>query len=170
MKNAWPVKAQALGGRHYRYNYVDQNFDSYSVEYTFADGTKFYMDGRCMVGALPLYSSYAHGTKGLAVLSKNGDIGTPSMIFKGQNMDRSNMLWESTDKSNAYQNEWDALITAIRQNEPHNEVKRGVDASVATGMGRMAAHTAQEISWDDFVNCPHAFAPDADKMTMDGPV
>jgi len=43
MKNAWPIKAQALGGRHYRHSpagnlYVDQNFDSYSVEYTFADG------------------------------------------------------------------------------------------------------------------------------------
>jgi hypothetical protein len=48
-------------------------------------------------------------------------------------------------------------------------VKRGVDASVTTGMGRMAAHTAQEITWDDFMNCPQAFAPDADKMTMDGP-
>ena len=41
MKNAWPIKAQALGGRHYRTNpdgvpYVDQNIDSYSVEYTFA--------------------------------------------------------------------------------------------------------------------------------------
>ena len=46
MKNAWPVKAHAVGGRHYRYNNVDQNFDSYSVEYTFADGTKFLMDGR----------------------------------------------------------------------------------------------------------------------------
>ncbi|HYR57331.1 MAG TPA: gfo/Idh/MocA family oxidoreductase, partial [Chthoniobacteraceae bacterium] len=169
MKNAWPVKAQAVGGRHYRYNNVDQNFDSYSVEYTFADGTKFLMDGRCMVGALPLYQSFAHGTKGLAVISKNGDIGTPSMTFKGQNMDRTNVIWESTDKSVAYQNEWDDLISAIRQNEPYNEVKRGVDASVATGMGRMAAHTAQEISWDDFVNCDQAFAPDADKFTMDSP-
>ena len=47
MKNAWPVKAQALGGRHYKLNpegvpYVDQNFDTYSVEYTFADGAKMY--------------------------------------------------------------------------------------------------------------------------------
>jgi predicted dehydrogenase len=84
MKNAWPVKAQALGGRHYRYDYVDQNFDSYSVEYTFADNTKFLMEGRCMVGALPLYSSYAHGSKGLAVISKNGDCGTPSSTYKGQ--------------------------------------------------------------------------------------
>ena len=27
MKNAWPVKAQAVGGRHYRNNCIDQNFD-----------------------------------------------------------------------------------------------------------------------------------------------
>src|ERR1044071_2313470 len=45
MKNDWPVKAQALGGRHYKTNsegqpYVDQNFDAYSVEYTFKDGSK----------------------------------------------------------------------------------------------------------------------------------
>ena len=48
MKNAWPVKAQALGGRHFRGDYVDQNFDVYSVEYTFDDGSKFsLMAGRC---------------------------------------------------------------------------------------------------------------------------
>jgi predicted dehydrogenase len=169
MKNAWPIKAHGIGGRHYRYNYVDQNFDSYSVEYTFEDGTKFIMDGRCMVGAVPMYHSFAHGTKGLAVISKNGDMGTPSMTFKGQNMSRENMIWQSTDTSNAYQNEWDALITAIRTNTPHNEVKRGVDASVATGLGRMASHTGQELTWDDFLNCDQVFAPDADKFTMDSP-
>jgi predicted dehydrogenase len=169
MKNAWPVKAHAIGGRHYRYANVDQNFDSYSVEYTFADNTKFIMDGRCMVGAVPMYHSFAHGTKGSAIIAKNGDCGAPSSIFKGLGMDRESMTWQSTDKSNPYQNEWNALIDAIRQNTPHNEAKRGVDASVATGLGRMAAHTGQELTWDDFLNCPHAFAPDADKMTMDGP-
>ena len=55
MKNAWPVKAQALGGRHYRQTpegqpAVDQNFDVYSVEYTFDDGAKFIMDGRTIDG------------------------------------------------------------------------------------------------------------------------
>jgi predicted dehydrogenase len=173
MKNAWPIKAQSVGGRHYKTGpngeYVDQNFDSYGVEYTFEDGTKFMMDGRCMIGAAAIYSSYAHGTKGLAVISKAGDIGTPSMTFKGQNLDRSKMIWESTDKTNPYQNEWDELLSAIRTDTPYNEVKRGVDASVATGLGRMAAHTGQELTWDDFLNCDFTMAPDADKMTMDGP-
>jgi predicted dehydrogenase len=169
MKNAWPVKAHAIGGRHYRGNYVDQNFDSYSVEYTFADGGKFIMDGRCMVGAVPMYNSFAHGTKGMAVISKNGDCGRPSSTYKGQNIDRANMLWQSEDTSDPYQNEWNALVDAIRQNKKHNEAKRGVDASVATSLGRMAAHTGQEVTWDEMVNSEHAFAPDADKFTMDSP-
>src|SRR5206468_5211211 len=72
MKNAWPVKAQALGGRHYRQSggggkCMDQNFDSYSVEYTFSDGSKFMMDGRCVNGCNDIYSSYAHGSKGMAI-------------------------------------------------------------------------------------------------------
>ena len=89
MKNAWPVKAQGLGGRHYRQSpegitYVDQNFDVYSVEYTYVDGSKFYFGGRCMTGAQQIYSSYLHGSKGLAIVSKNGDCGMPSSIFRLQ--------------------------------------------------------------------------------------
>ena len=172
MKNAWPVKAQALGGRHYRGDYVDQNFDSYSVEYTFADGSKFIMDGRCMVGALPIYSSYAQGTKGNAILAHDGDCGLPSSLHKGMKADRASQIWVSDiapDQRDPYQNEWNALIDAIRNNKPHNEAKRGVEASVATSMGRMAAHTAQEITWDDMLNCDQEFAPGADKFTMNSP-
>jgi hypothetical protein len=56
MKNAWPIKAQALGGRHYRQSpegitYVDQNFDTYSVEYTFAEAQVYY--GQTLYRRLP---------------------------------------------------------------------------------------------------------------------
>ena len=100
MKNAWPVKAQAVGGRHYRNNpegvpYVDQNFDSYAVEYTFDDGTKLNVEGRNMIGATNIYSSYAHGTKGSAIVSKHGDCGPPSSIYSGQKPERSEKVWES---------------------------------------------------------------------------
>ena len=93
MKNAWPIKAQALGGRHYRTNadgepYVDQNLDTYSVEYTFADGGRMIMDGRCINGCNAIYSSYAHGSKGIAVVSHSNDCDPPSRIFKGQNQQR----------------------------------------------------------------------------------
>jgi len=172
MKNAWPVKAQALGGRHYRDDSVDQNFDLYAVEYTYADGTTFNFDGRRMTGCQNIYSSYLHGTKGMAIVSKSGDCGRPSSLFKGQTPVRSEMIWQSKinrEDANPYQNEWDDLIDAIRQDKPYNEAKRGAEASLVSSMGRMAAHTGQVITYDQMLNCKHEFAPNADKLTPDGP-
>jgi predicted dehydrogenase len=177
MKNDWPVKAQALGGRHYRQSpegvtYVDQNFDTYSVEYTYPDGTKFFMDGRCIMGCNDIYSSYAHGSKGMAVVSKSGDCGMPSSIHKGQDPTRESMAWESEvdrDERNPYQNEWNDLVDAIRSDKPYNEVERGVKGSLVTSLGRMAAHTGQEVTYEQILNSDHEMAPGLDKLTMDSP-
>ena len=172
MKNAWPVEAQAVGGRHYRGDYVDQNFDVYGVEYTFADGTKFVMDGRCIKGCSEIYKSFAHGTKGTAIMSHGGDVGAPSAIFKGLASSPADMTWESKlnpDETSPYHNEWVDLLTAIRADKPYNEVKRGVEASLVTSMGRMAAHTGRIVTYDQILNSKHEFAPDVDKLTYDGP-
>ena len=174
MKNAWPVKAQGVGGRHYRFAddgtaFVDQNFDAYGVEYTFADGTKFLFDGRCMDGAKVIYNSFIHGTKGCAIASRNGDCGTPSSTYKGFAATPQNKLWQSTDRTTPYQNEWDDLMHAIVNDKPYNEVKRGVEASLVTSMGRMAAHTGQEITFEQMLNSDHEFAPGIDKLTDDSP-
>jgi predicted dehydrogenase len=174
MKNAWPVMAQGVGGRHYKFAdngapFVDQNFDSYGIEYTFPDGTKMLFDGRCIDGAEENYHSFVHGTKGVAIASKMGDCGAPSSTFKGLTASPENRIWESTDRSGSYQNEWDDLIAAIINDRPYNEVKRGVEASVVTSMGRMAAHTGRQITFDAMLNSDHEFAPGIDKLTADSP-
>jgi hypothetical protein len=151
---------------------VDQNFDTYSAEYTFEDGSKFYFDGRCMTGCHDNFSSYIHGTKGSAIASKSGDCGGPSAIFKGQSPNRPDMVWQSQvvpGEQNWYQNEWNDLLDAIRNDQPYNEVDRGVTVSLVTSMGRMAAHTGQEITFDDMLNCEHEMAPGLDKLTADSP-
>ena len=177
IKGSWPIKAQGLGGRHYRQSpegitYVDQNFDTYAVEYTYADGTKFNFDGRCIDGCQQYYASYLHGTKGIAVASKSGDCGLPSSIHKGQDPTRETIVWESKiapDQRDPYTNEWNDLVEAIRSNKAYNEVKRGVEGSLVTSMGRMAAHTGQEITFDQMLNCEHEMAPSVDKLTMNSP-
>jgi predicted dehydrogenase len=177
MKNAWPVKAQGMGGRHFRNSpdgepWVDQNLDSYTVEYTFEDGAKFYMHGRCNVGAHSMYFSHAHGTKGMAICAKNGDYGGPSSIHKNQQPTRGSMTWQSKDygaENDPYLNEWNDLMEAIRNDKPYNEVPFGVQASVVTSMGRMATHTGQEITYDDMLNHTHEYAPGIDKWTKDSP-
>ena len=169
MKDKWPVKAHAVAGRHYRGDFVDQNFDNYSVEYPFDDGSKLFFDGRTMNGAHSDSSSHVHGTKGCAIVSTAGHTPGKVRTFKGQNMTRENLIWAYPQpEKNPYQLEWDDLVEAIVRDKPYNEVPRGVRASQVTSMGRMAAHTGMEITWEQFEKHSHEFAPEIATMTPDG--
>jgi predicted dehydrogenase len=177
MKDAWPVQAQALGGRHYHDDSgstdIDQNFDAYSVEYTFADGAKLMLEGRCMKGCEQEFASYAHGTKGSAIISINGHWPSHCRTFKGQRntlarKDQKEVTWKCGEEhSNPYRVEWDDLLQAIREDKPYNEVERGAKASLVTAMGRMAAHTGQTVTFDAMLNNQHEFAPEVDQLNMD---
>ncbi len=168
IKNAWPVEAKGSGGRHYRGNHVDQNFDVYSIEYTFADGTKLLVDGRTQPGCHQEFASYAHGSNGAATISARAHTPARCKIYYGQEFTKSKVGWEFGPKErNPYQLEWNDLIAAIRNDEVYNEVDRGVMASAVTSMGRMAAHTGQVITLEEFMKVDHEFAPDLANMTMD---
>ena len=170
MKDAFPVNARGSGGRHYRGDFIDQNFDTYSVEYTYADGTKLFLEGRCMTGCQQEFASHAHGTKGSAVISNSGHHPSHSRIYRGHDHVQKDIVWECPEKEvSPYQLEWDDLMDAIRNNKPYNEVKRGAEASLVTSMGRMACHTGQLVTRDEMLACEHEFAPDVDKLTIDGP-
>jgi len=149
---------------------VDQNFDVYAVEYTFADGTKLCFDGRHIPGCHNEFASYAHGTKGSAIVSTAAHTPGKVRIFRGQNFTRKNLVWAFPQpEPNPYQLEWDDLMEAIRKDQPYNEVERGAIASLVTSMGRMAAHTGQVIEFDAMLNYDHEFAPKVDQLTMDSP-
>ena len=170
MKGAWPVQAHALGGRHYRGDSVDQNFDTYDVEYTFPDGTKFFYQGRNMDGCTNAFASYAHGTRGSAVITTSGHSPGKVRTYKSHLMEGVEPIWRYPQPERSpYQFEWDDLVDAIRNNKPYNEVKRGAEASLVTSMGRMAAHTGNTVTYEQMLNCPHEMAPDVDKFTMDSP-
>ena len=170
MKDAWPIEAQATGGRHYRGDCIDQNFDSYSVEYTFADGTRLFLHGRSINGCYEKSASYAQGTKGSAIISTSNHMPGKCRIYKGQNFKNDDLVWKFPQpEASPYQLEWDDLIDAIRQDKPYNEAKRGAEASLVTSMGRMAAHTGQVITWDQMVNLDHEFAPEVDRLAENTP-
>jgi predicted dehydrogenase len=181
-KDAWPVSAKGSGGREYPNNQHDQNFDTYSIEYTFGDGTKLFLEGRTIPGCIQDFASYIHGTKGSGWISKGGHTPARCRLFKNQKNDhpsRNDILWRypTDNEPNAYQLEWDDFLAAVKgtrkenevQGGSYNEVKRGAEASLVTAMGRMAAHTGQEITRDQMLNCEHEFAPDLDKLTFESP-
>jgi predicted dehydrogenase len=172
MKNAWPVSARAVGGRHYRGDNVDQNFDVYSVEYTFPDGAKLLLEGRTMPGCAQEFASYLHGSKHAATISASGHFPTHACIYKGQNITKkaADKIWTfNKPEPDLYRLEWEHFTEAIRNDKPYSEVERGVEASLVTAMGRMSAHTGQVITRDQMLNCQHEFAPGVDKLTLESP-
>ncbi len=85
---------------------------------------------------------------------------------------RKDRIWESktpAGEESPYRNEWNDLVGAILDNKPYNEVHRGVQASLVTSMGRRAAHTGRTVTLEELLASDHAFAANADKLTMDGP-
>jgi predicted dehydrogenase len=174
MKEAWPVEAKGYGGRHYRGDFVDQNFDSYTTEYIFADGARLILEGRGMAGCDNEFASYVHGAKNSAVISQSGHWPSRARILKGQDTSRGNqdVVWRfgrERSEHNPYQVEWDDLLTAIKEDRSYNEVERGAKASLVTAMGRYACHTGQTVTFDEMLNHQHEFAPDVDKLTLEGP-
>ncbi len=172
MKDAFPIEAQANGGRHYRTDaqgqpFIDQNFDSYSVEYTFADGSKLFLEGRCMEGCHGQFASLAHGTRGSAVISTEGHAPSRCRLSSTQNpMSTQNIIWRAPqNEPDPYQLEWEHLMQAIRRGERYNEVRRGAEASLACAMGRMAAHTGQVITREQALNHEPALAANVDQLT-----
>lgn len=171
MKDAWPVEAKASGGRHYREGWVDQNFDTYETEFTFADGSKFMMNGRTIEGCQQEFASYCHGTKGSGIISYSGHAPSHASLFKSQKMVEKDQLWSwgpPENEPDPYQLEWEDFMKAIREDKKYNEAHRGTEASLATAMGRMAAHTGKIITKQQMLDCEHEFAPDIEKLVVGG--
>ncbi len=169
LKGDWPVEAHALGGRHYRGESVDQNFDNYSVEYVFPDGTNLFMFGRCIDGCENRFSGYVRGSKGLGSIDSMRTGAGVCATYASQKQSEESLLWRAPAVPDPYQLEWNNLIDAIRQDRPYNEVRRGSIASLVTSMGRMAAHTGQPITYDQMLDCDHEFAPHVDQLTAESP-
>lgn len=166
-KGAWPVSAQGMGGRCYEQ--AGNQFDHYTVEYTFADGTKLFAFSRHMNGCWNTYSDYAHGSTGSAVIMTSLSAPKPK-IYKSHNMVAEELVWEyGKPDCNPYRAEWQVLLDAIRQNKPHNEARRAGEADVAALMGRIATHTGRYITWDQVLNSDFQFVKDIDNITFDTP-
>ena len=166
-KGAWPVSAQGMGGRCYEE--AGGQFDHFTIEYTFSDGTKLFAFSRHMPGCWQTYSDYAHGSKGSAVLMTTLKEPKPK-IYKSHNMVANDLVWEHGQADlNPYHAEWQVLLDAIRQDKPHNEARRAGEANVSALMGRMAAHTGQFVKWDEAMNSEFQFVEDIDNMTFETP-
>jgi len=167
IKDGWPVKCVGLGGRVPRSGDHGQNIDVYSMEFTFADGTKAMCGFRRMNKCRNEFATFIHGTKCAAQFS--GDVHAATVhMFKDQRIEKSNIAWTPTkDQYSPWQYEWNDFIKSIRTDRPHNEVKRAIYSDLTSCMGRAACHTGQEVTWDDMMKSRFQFCDYLDKLDYD---
>ncbi len=174
IKDAWPVSAHGVGGRRPGSQDAGQSFDTYSVEFAFADGSRAMVTGRYMPKCFNDFGTYVQGSKCSGKFS--GNIHAPtSMIFKDKRAEfsgvkSSDIAWRAPKEMvNPWQAEWDVLLSAIRNDKPHNETKRAALSNLGAIMGRAAVHTGQIVTWDQAMASDFMFCKNIDSLTADSP-
>ncbi|WP_193213373.1 Gfo/Idh/MocA family protein [Luteolibacter marinus] len=147
-KGALPVKAVGMGGRTKRVGpNFGEIFDHFFVEYTYPDGSVMNSQCRHWDGGWTKVSETIEGTFGTA---------TPGMI-----KDRSGkIVWRFRgNDNNPYQTEHDVLYDHIRQDKAINDAVRTAESTLTSILGRMAAYSGNEVSWEQALNSDLATMP-----------
>ena len=169
IKDSWPISAHGVGGRIAGSTDCSQNLDSYSIEYTFADGAKTMVTGRYIRKCVNDFATYVHGTKCAAQFS--GNIHAPTaQIYKDQRIAAGNVAWKAKKETvNPWQAEWNVLLSAIRNDRPHNEARRAALSNLGAIMGRAAVHTGKIVTWEEALASKFRFCPNVAQLTADSP-
>lgn len=169
LKDAWPVSAHGIGGRAVNNTDCGQGLDSYSIEWTFADGTKALDVVRWLPHCHADFATYLHGTRCAAQFSGPIHAGTVQ-TYKDQRCERSNIAWRAEPEAiTPWQAEWDNLLDAIRRDQPHNEAKRAALSNLADMMGRAAVHMGRVITWEELMSSDFQFCPNLEELTDASP-
>ncbi len=139
MKDEYPVRAIGMGGRQARTAPEDGHiYDHFSVVYEYAGGARLFSNCRQQKKCKNDISAQVIGTKGSAQLSERR---------KGLWIRASNTWVYDGAKNDMYQTEHDELFASIRKGKPINNGEYMAHSTLLAIMGRMAAYTGQEITW-----------------------
>ena len=159
-----PIKAVGFGSRLRRV--TGDQFDNFSVDYTFENGIHFHSMCRQIDGCVNNISELIQGTKG-------------STNCADQIMDlNGKKIWEyaypkdkdgKPDKSpfDAFGQEHRDLVTGIRTGKPVNEAENTAISSLVAIMGRISSYTGKEVTWEEMMNSDMKLGP---KVFAFGPV
>ncbi len=146
MKDQPPLKAVAVGGRQTPNNQGDI-YDHMFVVYEYPD------DVRAFVGQRQIAHTYSENSDYLMGAAGFGRI--PGLTLKG----KENWRYKGPT-ADMYQTEHDELFASIRSDKPINDGERMAHSTLMGIMGRMAAYTGQEITWEQALNAQAKLVPD----------
>lgn len=149
LKDVSPVRAFGVGGRASScdkpFIYGDV-FDHSAVVWEYANGVRMYGIGRAQNGCFNDVSSVIMGTKGIANPEKGKIDGKVKWQFEGP-------------KCRMSEEEQRCLFTSVREGRPLNNHKYMINSTMIGIIGRMAAFTGREITWDDAMKSTFEIGP-----------
>lgn len=160
VKGSYPVECNGMGGHQQREagdGSKSQIFDHTFCEYTFADGSKMFSQGRHLKGGWSKVGEFAQGTKGTA--DPSGEIfGENAWKYEGP---------KAKGNANGHQQEQHDLIEALMRGETYNEGEYGAHSTFCAILGREACYSGKVIKWDDLLEKGRELAPGIDDYTLD---
>jgi predicted dehydrogenase len=151
MKNEYPVRAMGIGGRQVRtLPEHGQIYDHFSIVYEYENGARFISNTRQQPGCKNDMSAFALGSKGQATLNERAG----GLTIRNP----SNWVYEGSDRD-MYQIEHDELFASIRSGKPINNGEYMAKSTLLAIMGRMAAYTGQQITWQMAMNSKEDLSP-----------
>jgi myo-inositol 2-dehydrogenase / D-chiro-inositol 1-dehydrogenase len=153
-----PVSCVAVGGRQIPAN-GGNIYDHFEANYVWPGGARAFVACRQIAGCYGENSDYVMGTKGQLYITR----GLPKIT--GQ----TNWQFEG-QRNDMYQAEHDALFASIRQGKPLNDGEWMANSTLLAMLGRMAAYTGQQLTWEQALNSQERIFPDPLDWTGSLPV
>jgi predicted dehydrogenase len=150
VKDTPPVSAVATGGR--AVPALGGNiYDHFSVNYLFPNGYRVFLSNRQSTGCYNGTHDFVMGTEGTLVL------GQGKARIEGPD---GSVRWEFTgEEQDMYQREHDELFASIRQGRPKNDDLNLSTSTLFAIMGRQAAYTGQQVTWDQALKSDVSLVP-----------
>ena len=153
MNDQYPEKAVGMGGRAVLTEpEYGQIYDHFSVVYQFANGAKLVSNCRQQPRCKNDMSAQVFGTRGRAELSERRN----GLRIKSDGAD-----WNFTGPQNQmYETEHAELFASIRSGKAINNGSYMAKSTLLAIMGRMAAYTGQEITWEMALRSKESLNPE----------
>lgn len=154
MKDAVPIHCSAVGGRQIP-AHGGNIYDHIEANYVWADGTMGFLSQRQIPGC--------HNENNLTIL---GSRGVARFEPRGASIAGEKPWRYQGDKPSMYQVEHNELFASIRSGKPINDGVRMAHSTLLSILGRTAAYTGQQLSWEAMMNSQQALVPEINDWNM----
>ncbi len=158
MNDKPPLKAVATGGRQTP-NHEGNIFDHMHVAYEWDGGVRAFVGQRQISGCFNENADFIMGATGQGVIDRAGPriTGAKAWQYSGPGGDM-------------YQTAHNELFASIRSGKPINDGVWETTSTLVAIMGRMAAYTGREVTWEMMQNSQERLVPEHLEWNMALPV